>query len=163
MGAAPGGVTPVGAVPGQFGATSAAIAQLERELIQNRAKLDVETVQVIEQNLAVIDAAIAEVSRALADDPGNQYLNLHLADTMNRKLQLLQEVKSLASQTARATDYRNRETNIRNARERAERIKKLAGIRRFSVACWRSIHALRHRSTGRFWYATNKTVGCARW
>ena len=93
---APGGVTPVSGAPGQFGETSLAIAELERTLAASRARLDPETLRVIEANLAVIDAAIAEVEQALAGDPGNMYLNLHMADTMRRKLQLLQEIGELS-------------------------------------------------------------------
>jgi anti-sigma factor RsiW len=96
---APGGVNAVAAEPGEFGRTSAAIAELERSLAESRARLDPETVRVIEQNLAVIDAAIEEVRRALAEDPGSTYLNLHMADTMRRKLQLLQDVGSLAARS----------------------------------------------------------------
>ena len=94
--AAPGGVTPVGLTAGQLASANAEIAQLERALALSRARLDPETVRVIEQNLAMIDAAIDEVRKALQIDPGNAYLNLHMADTMQRKLELLQEVDALA-------------------------------------------------------------------
>jgi anti-sigma factor RsiW len=93
----PGGVTSVAAVPGQFGETSLAIAELERTLAASRARLDPETLRVIDQNLALIDAAITEVQEALAGEPENMYLNLHMADTMRRKLQLLQEIGELAA------------------------------------------------------------------
>jgi hypothetical protein len=88
----------VGAAPTRIDATAAAIAELERTLAASRARLDPETIRVIEQNLSVIDAAIAEVRSALNADPGNAYLNLHLAETMQRKLQLLQEVENLAEE-----------------------------------------------------------------
>lgn len=94
--AATGGVSPVSTAPTQLGETAAAIAELERTLAASRARLDPETVRVIEQNLAVIDVAIAEVRSALQVDPGNAYLNLHLAETMQRKLQLLQEAEEMA-------------------------------------------------------------------
>jgi anti-sigma factor RsiW len=94
---APSSATPVASVPGQFGETSLMIAQLERTLADSRARLDPETLRMIEENLAVIDGAIAEVQQALAQDPGSMYLNLHMADTMRRKLQLLQEIGELAS------------------------------------------------------------------
>ena len=54
------------------------------------------TVRVIEKNLTIIDAAITEARRALASDTASAYLNLHLADTMRRKLQLLRTATSLA-------------------------------------------------------------------
>jgi anti-sigma factor RsiW len=94
---APGPVTRVASLPGQFGETSLMIAQLERALAESRARLDPETLQMVEQNLALIDAAIAEVQQALTQDPASMYLNLHMADTMRRKLQLLQQAGELAS------------------------------------------------------------------
>jgi anti-sigma factor RsiW len=94
-----GGVSTVAAEPGHFGETSIAIAQLERTLAESRARLDPETLEVIEHNLGLINAAISEVERALAEDPGSMYLNLHMADTMRRKLELLQDIGALAAQS----------------------------------------------------------------
>jgi anti-sigma factor RsiW len=91
-----GGVSPASGTPTQLNETALAIADLERNLAASRARLDPETVRVIEQNLAVIDAAIAEVRSALVVDPGNTYLNMHLAETMQRKLQILQDVEEMA-------------------------------------------------------------------
>jgi hypothetical protein len=93
------GVSTVAAGPGHFGETSIAIAQLERTLAESRARLDPETLEVIEHNLGLINAAISEVERALAEDPGNMYLNLHMADTMRRKFELLQDIGALAAQS----------------------------------------------------------------
>jgi hypothetical protein len=52
---------------------------------------------VLEQNLAVIDAAIAQARRAVAADSANLYLNSHLAATMRRKLELLRQAASLVA------------------------------------------------------------------
>lgn len=75
----------------------AAVADLERVLDAGRGTLDTSTVRIIEQNLALIDRAIADARRALAADPGNAYLNAHLARTMRRKIDLLREAATIAA------------------------------------------------------------------
>ena len=77
--------------------TDGAIAGLQAELIQNEKRLDTATVRIVRKNLAVIDRAIAEARMALRSDPGNAYLNLHLANTMRRKVELLRRVNELAA------------------------------------------------------------------
>ena len=74
-----------------------AVADLERTLEAGRDRLDSTTIRVIEDNLALIDRAIAQARAALTADPANAYLNHHLADTMRRKLQLLRRANSLAT------------------------------------------------------------------
>jgi hypothetical protein len=74
---------------------AAAVADLERVLARGRGQLDTATVRVIQQNLAVIDKAIAQAQEALAADPANLYLNSHLAETMRRKLDLLRQAATL--------------------------------------------------------------------
>lgn len=75
----------------------AAVAELQEALGRNEARLDTATVRVVRQSLAVIDKAIDQARRALAADPGNAYLNLHLADTMRRKVELLRRANELAA------------------------------------------------------------------
>ena len=75
----------------------AAVAQLEHALEKSQGRLDTSTVRVVRQSLAVIDKAIGEAQRALKTDPGNAYLNLHLADTMRRKIELLRRANALAA------------------------------------------------------------------
>ena len=79
------------------GHTDAAIADLQDVLTRNESRLDTATVRVVRANLAVIDRAIAEARGALAGDPSNTYLNLHLADTMRRKLELLRRINAIAA------------------------------------------------------------------
>jgi anti-sigma factor RsiW len=79
------------------GRTDAAIADLQAALSQNESRLDTATVRIVRQNLALIDRAIAEARIALQKDPGNAYLNLHLADTMRRKVELLRRVNDMAA------------------------------------------------------------------
>ena len=73
----------------------AAIASLERELAARRSKLDSVTIAVLEENLRIIDEAIEEARAALEQDPGNTYLNQHLAQSMWGKVRLLRRVTSL--------------------------------------------------------------------
>jgi hypothetical protein len=77
--------------------TDLAVAELQEALTRNESRLDTATVRVVRQNLAVIDRAIAEARAALENDPGNTYLNLHLAATMRRKVELLRRVNAIAS------------------------------------------------------------------
>jgi anti-sigma factor RsiW len=79
------------------GSTDVAIAELQAALAQNEKRLDSTTVRIVRKNLAIIDRAIADARIALRNDPGNAYLNLHLADTMRRKVELLRRVNDLAA------------------------------------------------------------------
>lgn len=76
-----------------------AIAQLDSALDEGRkaGRLDTTTIRVLEHNLTIIDSAIAQARRALLADPGSAYLNAHLAETMQRKLQLLRGAASFAA------------------------------------------------------------------
>jgi anti-sigma factor RsiW len=75
----------------------AAVEDLERVLAEGRGRLDSTTVRVLEQNLAIIDRAIAQARRAVAADSANLYLNSHLAETMRRKIDLLRQAAALVS------------------------------------------------------------------
>jgi predicted anti-sigma-YlaC factor YlaD len=79
------------------GSTDIAIGELQAALTQNEKRLDTATVRIVRKNLAIIDRAIAEARMALRSDPGNAYLNLHLADTMRRKVELLRRVNDMAA------------------------------------------------------------------
>jgi len=76
---------------------NAAVSDLERILREDRDRLDPRTVLIIERNLKAIDDAINEARMALDNDPANPYLNSHLADARQRKLDLLRHAASLAS------------------------------------------------------------------
>jgi hypothetical protein len=92
-----GGPATTPALPAALGEAryDAAVADLERVLQAGRGTLDTSTVRIIEQNLALIDRAIADARRALAADPGNAYLNAHLAQTMRRKIDLLRQAATI--------------------------------------------------------------------
>jgi hypothetical protein len=89
-------VTPVGA-PSASRSYDAAVNDLERILAEGRGRLDTATVRVLEQNLAIIDRAIADARRAVAADSANVYLNTHLAETMRRKVDLLRQAAALVA------------------------------------------------------------------
>jgi anti-sigma factor RsiW len=89
-------VTPVGA-PSAIQSYDAAVSDLEQVLEQGRGRLDTATVRVLEQNLAIIDRAIADARRAVAADSANVYLNTHLAETMRRKVDLLRQAAALVA------------------------------------------------------------------
>jgi hypothetical protein len=72
------------------------VADIERALERGRGQLDTVTVRIIEKNLGIIDRAIRDARSALTADPGNAYLNLHLAQEMRRKLELLRQAATLA-------------------------------------------------------------------
>jgi len=74
----------------------AAVADLERTLLEQRARLDPETIKVVEDNLAIIDRAVSDARQALDEDPGNGYLSDYLSETRRRKLDLLRRATSLA-------------------------------------------------------------------
>jgi anti-sigma factor RsiW len=68
------------------------------ELVQllDEANIDPAIRQAIDENLAVIDDAIRQTQRALEEDPDDVYLNTHLASTMQRKIDVLQDAARLA-------------------------------------------------------------------
>ncbi len=74
----------------------AAVAELQRILDEKRDLLDEATVRSIEENLLVIDRAIAQARRALELDPASIYLNEHLATTMQQKLEFLRQAARMA-------------------------------------------------------------------
>ncbi len=74
-----------------------AIRDLEATLAARRSTLDTATIRAVEQSLAVIDRAIRQAEAALAQDPNNMYLNNHLAHALDRKLEVLRRVTTMAT------------------------------------------------------------------
>jgi anti-sigma factor RsiW len=66
-----------------------ATSELEEVLDAERAQLAPETVRILEESLAIVDAALAEAREALAADPGNAALSEMLMATYEKKLDLL--------------------------------------------------------------------------
>jgi anti-sigma factor RsiW len=85
-------------VPVNFDDTEydAAVADLQRALQSGRGQLDPATVKIVEQNLAIIDQAVDDARRALAQDPANADLSGYLQETKRRKLDLLRHAAALA-------------------------------------------------------------------
>ena len=73
-----------------------AIEDLQDRLDAGRARLDPQTVRVVEENLTSIDRAIEQCRAALASDPANVYLGERLADAKKKKLGLLRRATALA-------------------------------------------------------------------
>jgi len=86
---------PVSAAPPRADRTDDALAGLERTFQSKRANLDPETVRVLEENLALLDQAIEDCRRALAEEPSNSYVTAHLADVRGQKLALLGRAATL--------------------------------------------------------------------
>ncbi|MEO8200723.1 MAG: zf-HC2 domain-containing protein [Gemmatimonadota bacterium] len=81
------------------GRSDSAVSELQRTVDEESGKLDSSTVRVLKQNLALIDRAIDQARKALESDPGNAYLNDHLARTMRKKIEVLRRAADLASQS----------------------------------------------------------------
>ncbi|NIR46366.1 MAG: hypothetical protein GWN99_18145 [Gemmatimonadetes bacterium] len=93
----PAAEAPAAPVPASFVSTEydAAIVELEQILAANRDQLDTATVRVIEENLMIIDRAIGQAQRALAQDPASTYLHEHLVGTMRQKLEFLRQAAEM--------------------------------------------------------------------
>lgn len=75
------------------------IARLRVLIDQRRSQLDPMTVSVIERNLAVIDTAIAESRRAIANDPSSRFLIEFLNQSLQNKVELMRTAALLPSRT----------------------------------------------------------------
>jgi hypothetical protein len=71
------------------------IATLERIVATRRAELDPRTVRILEQNLTLIDRAIAESREALTADPASAFLSAQYTRAYSSKLTLLRDVATL--------------------------------------------------------------------
>ena len=69
----------------------AAAADLQAVINAGREMLDPETLEVLEQSLTTIDAAISEARAALDADPGHEGLRRMLQENHRRKLGLLRQ------------------------------------------------------------------------
>lgn len=74
-----------------------ATEELSRILAVERERLRPETVALLERNLAVMDAAIAESRAALARDPANSELRRFFAAASRQKVELLQWAARVAA------------------------------------------------------------------
>jgi anti-sigma factor RsiW len=72
-----------------------AVADLERVLATGRDRLDSATVRAIEENLALIDRAIAEARAAMLADPTNAYLQERIAANLWQKVAILRRAAAV--------------------------------------------------------------------
>ena len=82
-------------VGGEFGAYTQEIGDLQGAIAERRSKLDPATIAVIERNLRIIDAAIEESRRALANDPASPLLTALLSEALANKVRLLRQAALL--------------------------------------------------------------------
>jgi putative zinc finger protein len=75
------------------------IALLDSVVHTRRESLDPKTVQIIEQNLQIIDRAIAESRAALAKDPKSPLLTNRLDNVLGSKVELLRTIAFLPTQS----------------------------------------------------------------
>jgi hypothetical protein len=80
---------------GEFGAYTGEIDDLQGAIAERRARLDPATIAVIERNLRIIDAAIEESRRALANDPASPLLTALLSEALANKVRLLRQAALL--------------------------------------------------------------------
>lgn len=83
-------------LPGASEGLSAELEALEELLADVSVSLDPETVRVLKKNLGVIERAIEDLRRALAQDPANEFLGAHLEREYRRKLSYLREATEIA-------------------------------------------------------------------
>ena len=75
------------------------IEMLQNIVTQRKTQLDSSTVAVIQRNLDIIDAAIAQSRAALARDPASRMLNQQLTHALDKKVELLRTAAMLPTST----------------------------------------------------------------
>ena len=75
------------------------IAMLQKIVSQRKTQLDSSTVAIIEKNLEIIDAAIAQSKAALAKDPASLLLSEQLTHALDKKVELLRTAALLPAST----------------------------------------------------------------
>jgi len=75
------------------------IEMLQAIVKQRKTQLDSSTVAVIQRNLEIIDAAIAQSRAALASDPASRMLGQQLTHALDKKVELLRTAAMLPAST----------------------------------------------------------------
>ena len=75
------------------------IEMLQKIVSQRKTQLDSSTVAIIEKNLRIIDAAIAQSRAALARDPASRLLTQQLSHALDKKVELLRTAAMLPAST----------------------------------------------------------------
>jgi hypothetical protein len=74
------------------------VAKLKEGMGSDQQALPVETARTLDQNLRILDQAIAESTAALRDDPQNQAARSSLFDALQQKISLLQDTIALMNE-----------------------------------------------------------------
>ena len=75
------------------------IEMLQNIVKQRKTQLDSSTIAVIQRNLEIIDAAIAQSRAALASDPASRMLSAQLTHALDKKVELLRTAAMLPAST----------------------------------------------------------------
>lgn len=67
------------------------------EFRARRSELDTATVRIVEENIAIIDQALASARAALATDPANRDLPLVITETHRKRIQLVERALRLST------------------------------------------------------------------
>lgn len=78
--------------------------RIQQTLHLNKEELSPETVSVLEKNIAVIDDAVAEINKALSEDPENPNLKLMLVATQRQAADLLESIAETRTQQLTTTN-----------------------------------------------------------
>jgi len=78
---------------------ASAASELSAELARARGRLAPATVLIIERNLAVIDSALAESRRALAQDPSNAAIERLVIAAWRQKMDFLRRATALSTES----------------------------------------------------------------
>lgn len=92
------GPAPAPATAGEM-ALALEIGRLQLVLRNRRSELEPQTVTIVEQNLAIIDEAVAQARAALARDPASGFLSGRLENALQKKVNLLRAAATLPSAT----------------------------------------------------------------
>ena len=76
------------------------LAELEEAVVEARGVLDPNTIRILERNLGIIEQAIEDSQRALAQDPENDFLVEHLQRVYQRKVEYLRDAARVAERSS---------------------------------------------------------------
>lgn len=79
-----------------FGEYDLAVSDLRRIVEEASGRLEPGTVRVLEENLATVEAALAEAREALLADPSGEMMGSLLSGTMRRRLGVLRQAVTMA-------------------------------------------------------------------
>jgi len=84
--------------------------RLHQTLNLSKEELSPETITVLEKNMAVIDEAVAQINKALSEDPENPDLKLMLVATQRQAADLLESIAEVRTQQPTTTNELEKES-----------------------------------------------------